>query len=121
MFKVPEEFRIRTGQLGSDQSYENNGAFTIRSAKFKRHFFCIASSEMGWEHVSVSFPDRCPTWEEMSFVKSQFWDDEDLVIQIHPPKSEYVDVHKYCLHLWRKRNTNDFCETPPSIMVGTRS
>jgi hypothetical protein len=54
-----------------------------------------------WEHVSVSLPTRCPTWDEMCFVKRQFWRDEDCVIQFHPPRSQYVNAHRYCLHLWK--------------------
>lgn len=54
-----------------------------------------------WEHVSVSCEDRCPTWEEMQRVKELFWRDDETVIQFHPPKSEYVNHHQYCLHLWK--------------------
>jgi len=65
----------------------------------------IASDALdtGWEHVSVSIEgaDRCPTWEEMSRVKDLFWGEEELVVQLHPPKSQYVNYHPYCLHLWR--------------------
>lgn len=35
-----------------------------------------------------------------------------MVIQIHPAKSEYVNLHPYALHLWRKENTNDYVEKP---------
>ena len=77
-----------------------------------------ASEGAGWEHVSVSLPDRCPTWEEMSFIKNLFWDEEDFVIQIHPAGSDYVDLHPYCLHLWRKCGTNDYCEKPDKLLVG---
>ena len=52
----------------------------------------------------------------MCFIKDLFWDSEDTVIQFHPPKSEYVNSHKYCLHLWRKKDTN--IETPPKFLVG---
>lgn len=60
-----------------------------------------ASEGAGWEHVSVSLPNRCPSWEEMCAVKDLFWDGEDAVIQFHPPRSNYVSYSKYCLHLWR--------------------
>ena len=80
----------------------------------------IASNDLGWEHVSVSLQDRCPTWEDMSYVKKLFWSDDDLVVQMHVPKSDYVNCHPHCLHLWRKEGTNDFCERPPSIMVGLK-
>lgn len=54
-----------------------------------------------FEHVSVSLAHRCPTWDEMCMVKDLFWDEEDQVIQYHPPKSEYVNNMQFCLHLWR--------------------
>jgi hypothetical protein len=54
-----------------------------------------------WEHLSVSCQGRCPTWEEMCWVKSLFFDPEELVIQFHPPQSKYVNCHPHTLHLWK--------------------
>jgi hypothetical protein len=54
-----------------------------------------------WEHVSVSRPDRCPTWDEMCAVKRLFWSDDECVVQFHPPRSQYVNFHAHCLHLWK--------------------
>lgn len=62
----------------------------------------VFSWGMGWEHVSVSYPNRTPTWDEMCRVKDIFWNEEECVVQYHPPKSEYVNFHPYCLHLWRR-------------------
>lgn len=118
MFKVPNQYRIKSGALASTDGEGNNGAFMIRSLKIKVVLAAIASDQGGWEHVSVSLPSRCPTWEEMCFVKNLFWDEDDFVVQMHPPKSDYVNCHPFCLHLWRKTGTNDFCERPPSVMVG---
>jgi hypothetical protein len=78
----------------------------------------IASWGGGWEHVSMSFCDRCPTWSEMCKVKEIFWNDEECVVQFHPPKSKYVNNHPYCLHLWRKIGAE--FEVPPSILVGLK-
>ena len=61
----------------------------------------FGNGENGWEHVSVSFKDRDPTWAEMCAVKDIFWKDEEECIQIHPKKSEYVNIHPHCLHIWR--------------------
>jgi hypothetical protein len=72
----------------------------------------------GWEHVSVSTRRRCPNWTEMSFVKDLFWDQHECVIQFHPPRSEYVNNHAYCLHLWRP--IDDHVRLPPSILVGLK-
>lgn len=55
----------------------------------------------GWEHVSVSLENRCPTWDEMCQVKSMFWRDDECVIQFHPPEKDYVRTHPYVLHLWK--------------------
>ncbi|CAM3772184.1 DUF7694 domain-containing protein [Vibrio vulnificus] len=120
-FKVPEKYRIKqgiNGMMQSDETFGNNGLFIIKSAKLKSPLTVIASDGADWEHVSVSLTHRTPTWEEMSFVKSLFWDDEDAVIQIHPPKSQYVNNHPYTLHLWRKLDTNAFFEAPHSLLVG---
>jgi len=54
------------------------------------------------EHVSVSLNRRCPKWDEMCMIKDIFWDEEELVAEFHRPKSQYVNLHPYCLHLWRK-------------------
>ncbi len=58
-----------------------------------------------WDHVSVSLEDRTPTWDEMCHVKSLFFDDEETVVQFHPPKSVYVNNHPHVLHLWRPTET----------------
>jgi len=80
--------------------------------------FAIASDGAGWEHVSVSRTDRCLTWEEMCQVKAMFWGDDDCVLQYHPPKSEYVNNHPFCLHLWRPIDVA--IPLPDSILVGIK-
>lgn len=116
-FQVPEKYRVHDGQMASDSSFGNNGAFILK-VKHGQTLFVIASDQWGWEHVSVSRRDRCPTWEEMCQVKALFWGGEDCVIQYHPPESEYVNNHPNCLHLWRKIDTE--FPLPPSIMVGIK-
>ncbi len=115
MFKVPEKYRIKVSALGSDESFGNNGAFLIPLEKPTDknslfvciYAFVIASNGEGWEHCSVSLTtkkgtiNRTPTWDEMCKVKDLFWGKEDTVIQYHPAESDYVNMHKYCLHLWR--------------------
>ena len=71
----------------------------------------IASWGGGWEHVSASLRKRCPTWDEMCMMKDIFWEEEECVVQYHPPRSEYINCHPYCLHLWKK--TGCSFETPP--------
>jgi hypothetical protein len=95
------QHRVRKGRGASDDDYGNNGCFEFTHAGLT--FFAIASDGEGWEHVSISIPgrNRCPTWEQMCDIKAMFWDEKDCVMQLHPPQSEYVNNHPYCLHLWR--------------------
>jgi len=120
MFKVPEKYRVLSGLFSSQSTDGNNGCFEVKSIKLKRSLNVIASDGELWEHVSVSLHDRCPTWEEMCIVKSLFWDDDDLVIQMHPPESDWINNHNYCLHLWRKCDSNSYCERPPGILIGIK-
>lgn len=121
----PEQFRITAeravrlrlpSQLASDETFGRNGLFYI--PRGKEILRCVVSDELGWEHVSVSLTHRCPTWDEMCFVKDVFWDGDECVVQYHPPKAEYVNHHPYCLHLW-KHVQGEFA-TPPAMMVGPR-
>lgn len=74
----------------------------------------------GWEHVSVCpYKKRIvPSWDDMCTIKDIFWNDNECVVQYHPPKSEYVNNLENCLHLWRPINKS--MPVPPSIMVGIR-
>ena len=119
-FHVLEDRRILNGPLASDASGGNNGAFVLPGSMAKRRagLFIIASDGKGWEHVSVSVcgEKRCPTWEEMCRVKESFWDAGDCVMQLHPPQSEYVNDHPFCLHLWRP--VHGKIPQPDSSLVG---
>lgn len=72
----------------------------------------------GWDHVSVSFLDRCPVWKEMCEVKDIFFGEDEVCVQYHPKKEEYINNHPYCLHIFRPQNEK--LPTPPSWMVGLK-
>lgn len=111
-FKVPEKFRVTTGPLATSPSNGNNGLFVV-TLKHGQKVKVIASDGLGWEHVSVSRKDRTPTWDEMCQVKALFWEESDCVIQYHPAKKDYINIHNHCLHLWRTEGI----PTPPTFMV----
>ena len=84
---------------------------------------CIASDGASWQHVSVSIEgnNKPPHWDVMCAVKDLFWDDEDCVLQFHPPKSEYVENHPGCLHLWKYTGEGPFEQPHPHwCLVGTK-
>lgn len=71
----------------------------------------VGFNEDGMEHVSVSSYKKrqLPDWDIMCRLKDAFWQDEEMVVQIHPKKSEYLhgvgtiggDKLENVLHLWR--------------------
>lgn len=117
--KYMEKFRIRHGQYGSftGEPYGAFNAVTMQTL-IRPLMVILASSEDGWEHVSVSHRNRTPDWKVMCWVKDQFWDPEVTVMQLHPPRSAWVNNMRWCLHLWRPTNMDIPC--PPDWMVGIK-
>lgn len=113
-----EKFRVRNGERGT-LTGEPFGMFLI-PGPFGRELKVIASDGdenigVAWEHVSVSLPSRCPNWPEMCYVKSLFWDEEETVMQLHPPKSRWINTHNFCLHMWKPLTKE--IPLPPEIAV----
>ena len=96
-FRDMERERLIHGTRGDS----GNGFFKVFVGG--KSFLVIASDGGGWDHVSVTTRNgkRCPTWEEMCAIKDMFFYPEECVVQYHPAKSEYVNIHEHCLHLWR--------------------
>lgn len=78
----------------------------------------LASWGCWWEHVSVSFLTRMPTWDEMAEIKRMFFRPEEVCVEYHPAEDEYVNLFPFCLHIWRP--TREVLPFPPSWMVGPR-
>ena len=92
------------------------GCFTVPSfnLKYSLRVICAPCDEE-WQHVSVSVKNKTPSWDDMCKIKDLFWDDNEIVIQFHPKKEDYVNNHKYCLHLWAKKDQST--PTPPKGFV----
>jgi hypothetical protein len=116
--KFPEQYRAQVaGPFHSDHG-DTFGLFYIRRKSGKLRIIAADATDPvagGWEHVSVSLEHRCPQWEEMCFVKSLFWEDDKCVVQYHPPKSDYVNVHPFTLHLWHY-SLGPF-PMPPTLLI----
>lgn len=115
-----EKGRIVTGHFRSIRG-DRHGAFFLQQRNGTGRLKIIASpgdddERSGWDHVSVSLARRCPTWDEMTWIKHLFFEPDEVVIQIHPRVVDYVNDHPYCLHLWRPTAVE--LPTPPPILVG---
>lgn len=123
-----EQYRVLTGPLKSHKSDGANGAFLIPCGiGVCLNVICSDGKQWAecgldgppWEHVSVSLVHRCPTWNEMDFVKGIFWKDDECVIQFHVPRSEHINCNPNCLHLWKPIGVE--IPRPPGATVGPKS
>jgi len=117
----PEEYRSDHPLIPICRHDQEGGFFRIPHPEASDCIYlCVATAGKEWEHVCVAISPirRCPTWEEMCFIKSVFWHPEETVMQLHPAESEWISNHPYALHLWRPMN--QAIPLPPSKMVGIR-
>lgn len=96
-----------------------SGVFLIPNPHNPYYLRVIADVKLGWEHVSVSLPHRCPTWDEMETIKRLFFRDNETVMQLHVPEKDHVNYHPFCLHLWRPLNKT--IPRPPQVLVGPKT
>lgn len=67
----------------------------------------IQGSSGEWLHVSYWHKNRVPNHATTTLVKELFIGDNREAIAVFPPKSRYVNVHPYCLHLWSPLDPRD--------------
>lgn len=101
------------GLICGNTQGEQGGCWRLQ--RHSQSFAVIASWGMDWDHVSVSTPHRCPSWDEMCWIKDLFFEADETVIQYHPRKDDYVNCHEYCLHMWRPQNVE--LPAPPLEMI----
>ena len=121
-----EKYRVRLGAVCETHPGDDYGQFIV---PFYTVVTLIVMASAGgdimpWEHVSVHARTnygkvnekvRTPTWDEMCFVKAVFWEDDEAMMQLHPPKKEYVNTHPHVLHLWKPLAAE--IPRPPMIAV----
>jgi hypothetical protein len=113
-----ECYRERTQSvLESYGSYgnENAGVFRLPLPIAGVKCLIIASAGDGWDHVSVSLPDRCPTWAEMDFVKRAFFRPDEVAMQLHVAEKDHINFNPRTLHIWRPHDTP--IPLPPKVFV----
>lgn len=106
--EIRNDKRFQSRGVASDGG---DGWVTIKGTVF----IVVYSNGGGWDHVSVSHKNRCPTWAEMCIIKDIFFDEEECCVEYHPAKSNYVNIHPNCLHIWKPQNRS--IPVPPKIFV----
>lgn len=82
----------------------------------RKRWYVIFTRGFGWEHLSISQGNKTPTWDVMCMVKEIFWGDDEVCVEFHPKKEDYINMHEHCLHIWKPIGVE--IPTPPPIMVG---
>lgn len=105
--------------IKSQVSLQGFGEFKIPIDE-KSYFFVGASTDFGWDHIALrkivkmerSSVEVTPIANEVEYIKKLFFRDE-VAIEVHPKKEDYVNLNHATLHLWRP-NRNDLI-MPPKI------
>lgn len=84
---------------------ESPGPFGLNGFEFEISGLQVLASEdhidgKRYVHLSLSLPDRLPSWYDVRLVKRDFIGPDKEAVQVLPPEEEYVNCHPYCLHLW---------------------
>jgi hypothetical protein len=108
---IPEVCLVGSGTV--DLKFNGAFAFAIKGVSV----VVIAGRGKGWDHVSVSCENRTPTWEEMETVKRMFFKDDEVAMQLHVAVEDHINMHPYCLHLWRSYNKLRPIPLPPKGFV----
>lgn len=107
--RVDWELRIGNAVLA-----DQGGMFCVQAGETPLKV--MASTGGGWDHISVSTPERTPTWEEMELVRKLFALPHETWVQFGLPERLHINVHPHCLHWWRKQHRDVLL--PPASMVG---
>lgn len=115
-FTELEQFRNQAPNFEEQRPGDRFGLFRIvfKGARLQI-VACCAREGYQWEHVSVKGHGCCPTWEQMSHVKSLFWEPSECVVQYHPAEKDYVNIQPHVLHLWKPVGVE--FPMPPKEMV----
>ncbi len=60
-------------------------------------------------HISMSYPDRDPSWAEIKMVRDLFFPPDVDCMMVLPRQSNWVNTHEHCFHLW---------QTPQEWVIG---
>ncbi len=80
------------------QAYEGpEGLVVIEELRAYQH----ADGQMRpWHHISISRPDRLPSWRDLKIIKGVWFGNDVTAYQVLATESEHFNYHPFCLHLW---------------------
>jgi len=73
----------------------------------------LVSNDGGLWHLSISRKDRLPNYDEVKYARYAYLPDDITVAQLFPPKTDFVNMHQFCLHLWELAAPELWLPSPP--------
>lgn len=61
----------------------------------------VGTMPSGKKHLSISHPDRHPTWDEMKQARYELLPDNIDMAMYLPASKEYVNIHNHCFHWYQ--------------------
>ncbi len=86
---VPNAKAYRMGQCNIIVSHEIYGGGPA----------ILSFGKIRW-HLSISCPNRYPTFDEIKAARYALIPDEAQMAMFFPPRKEYVNIHQNCFHLY---------------------
>jgi hypothetical protein len=77
-----DAYRIDARETHGSMGDETCGCFRIPSPIDGQPLLIQASSDGGWDHISISRKNRPPNWTEMEFIKRKFFKDDETAMQL---------------------------------------
>lgn len=68
--------------------------------------------EKRWYHVSFSFPNITPSYDDLDLVRRTFIGIKCESFQIFPRSEEYINIHPHTLHLYHCLDGELFPDSP---------
>ncbi|MGI6648121.1 MAG: DUF7694 domain-containing protein [Bacillota bacterium] len=75
-----------------------------RAYEFGECFVMVGREDIGsgnyqW-HLSISHPNRYPTWDEIRDARDRFVPDHVTMVMFLLSRADYVNTYENCFHLW---------------------
>ena len=79
----------------------------LKVHKISNNMQVVESIDNGLHHLSISHKHRLPQWDEIKNMRGKFGDPNKFYAIVLPPKQYYVNVHKFCMHVWEVKSEQE--------------
>lgn len=67
----------------------------------------IESIDADRHHISFSKKSVLPSWSDVKAVREKFCKKNTFYVMVLPPEEFYVNLHKFCFHLWEVKSKEE--------------